>query len=203
MSICPCALQQRPKASLAPFPRQRPRPAQIPRSRLPPGRRSFRRPLPARPPRTQSSMRRRRTTRSSIAMSICPCALQQRPKASASQKRRSRRARRINPGRRRLRCRASPPASAELATASPARALAFGARGGRRRASGEFKPQVNSQKRIAAGPRMTTKSTGRKNRIIGTVNLGGSAAAFFSASDWRMSRFSLAITRSACPTGVP
>ena len=40
--------------------------------------------------------------------------------------------------------------------------------------------------RIAAGPRMTTNRTGRKNRIIGTVSLGGSAAAFFSASDMRM-----------------
>ena len=29
--------------------------------------------------------------------------------------------------------------------------------------------------RIAAGPRMTTNSTGRKNRIIGTVSFGGSA----------------------------
>ena len=45
--------------------------------------------------------------------------------------------------------------------------------------------------RIAAGPRMTTNSTGRKNRIIGTVSLGGSPAAFFSASDMRMSRFFL------------
>ena len=27
---------------------------------------------------------------------------------------------------------------------------------------------------IAAGPRMTMNSTGRKNRIIGTVSLGGS-----------------------------
>ena len=50
--------------------------------------------------------------------------------------------------------------------------------------------------RIAAGPRMTMNSTGRKNRIIGTVSLGGRAAAFFSASDMRMSRFSCAITRS-------
>ena len=39
--------------------------------------------------------------------------------------------------------------------------------------------------------------------IIGTVSFGGSAAAFFSASDMRMSRFSLAMTRSAVPTGVP
>ena len=57
--------------------------------------------------------------------------------------------------------------------------------------------------RIAAGPRMTMNSTGRKNRIIGTVSLGGSAAAFFSASDMRMSRFSCAITRSVWPSGVP
>ena len=34
---------------------------------------------------------------------------------------------------------------------------------------------------IAAGIRITISSTGRKNRIIGTVSLGGSAAAFFSA----------------------
>jgi hypothetical protein len=33
--------------------------------------------------------------------------------------------------------------------------------------------------------------------------LGGSAAAFFSASFMRMSRFSCAITRSECPSGVP
>src|ERR1700722_3303048 len=35
---------------------------------------------------------------------------------------------------------------------------------------------------MPVGPRMTTNSTGRKNRIIGTVSFGGSAAAFFSAS---------------------
>ena len=57
--------------------------------------------------------------------------------------------------------------------------------------------------RIAAGPRMTMNSTGRKNRIIGTVSFGGSAAAFFSASDMRMSRFSCAITRRVWPSGVP
>ena len=56
---------------------------------------------------------------------------------------------------------------------------------------------------IAAGPRMTMNSTGRKNRIIGTVSFGGSAAAFFSASDMRMSRFSCAITRNVWPSGVP
>ncbi len=46
-------------------------------------------------------------------------------------------------------------------------------------------------------------STGRKNRIIGTVSLAGRAAAFFSAADRRRSRFSLAITRSALASGVP
>ncbi len=56
---------------------------------------------------------------------------------------------------------------------------------------------------IAAGPRITTNSTGRKNRIIGTVSLGGRPAAFFSASDMRMSRFSCAMTRSVCAIGVP
>ena len=34
---------------------------------------------------------------------------------------------------------------------------------------------------MAAGPMMTPNSTGRKNRIIGTVSFGGRAAAFFSA----------------------
>ena len=71
------------------------------------------------------------------------------------------------------------------------------------RAPASREVQLNSQKRMAAGPRMTTNSTGRKKRIIGTVSLGGRAAAFFSASDMRMSRFSLAMTRSAWPTGVP
>ena len=42
---------------------------------------------------------------------------------------------------------------------------------------------------IPAGPRMTTNKTGRKNKIIGTVSFGGNAAAFFSASDMRMSGF--------------
>ena len=46
-------------------------------------------------------------------------------------------------------------------------------------------------------------SAGRKNRIIGTVSLGGRPAAFFSASDMRMSRFSCAITRRVCAIGVP
>jgi hypothetical protein len=46
-------------------------------------------------------------------------------------------------------------------------------------------------------------STGRKNRIIGTVSFGGKPAAFFSASDMRMSRFSCDMTRSVVPIGVP
>ena len=57
--------------------------------------------------------------------------------------------------------------------------------------------------RIAAGPRITTNSTGRKNTIIGTVSFGGRPAAFFSASDMRMSRFSCASTRIVVPSGVP
>jgi hypothetical protein len=56
---------------------------------------------------------------------------------------------------------------------------------------------------IAAGPRITINSTGRKNRIIGTVSFGGKAAAFFSAYDMRMSRFSCAITRKLFASGVP
>lgn len=38
---------------------------------------------------------------------------------------------------------------------------------------------------MKAGVMMTTNSTGRKNRIIGTVSFGGSAAAFFSAAFMR------------------
>jgi hypothetical protein len=56
---------------------------------------------------------------------------------------------------------------------------------------------------MIAGPMITMNSTGRKNRIIGTVSLAGRAAAFFSAADSRRSRFSLAITRRAEPSGVP
>ncbi len=56
---------------------------------------------------------------------------------------------------------------------------------------------------MAAGPKITTNNTGRKNTIIGTVSLGGRAAAFFSASAMRMSRFSWASTRSVCAIGVP
>ena len=59
------------------------------------------------------------------------------------------------------------------------------------------------QKLMAAGPRMTKNSTGRKKMIMGTASFGGSDAALRSASDMRMSRFSFAMMRSACPTGVP
>ena len=56
---------------------------------------------------------------------------------------------------------------------------------------------------IAAGPKITTKITGKKKRIMGTVNFGGSAAAFFSASAIRSLRFSWARTRKDEAKGVP
>ena len=56
---------------------------------------------------------------------------------------------------------------------------------------------------MIAGPKIITKITGRKNKIIGTVSFGGKAAAFFSASAIRSFRFSWARTRSAEPSGVP
>ena len=56
---------------------------------------------------------------------------------------------------------------------------------------------------IPAGPKITTKMTGKKNRIIGTVSFGGRAAAFFSASAMRSLRFSWARTRKADAKGVP
>ena len=65
------------------------------------------------------------------------------------------------------------------------------------------RPQAQPIATMTAGVRITMNNTGRKNRIMGTVSLGGNAAAFCSAFDMRMSRFSFAITRSACPTGVP
>ena len=56
---------------------------------------------------------------------------------------------------------------------------------------------------MPAGPKMITKITGKKNKIIGTVSFGGRAAAFFSASAIRSLRFSWAKTRNAEPSGVP
>jgi hypothetical protein len=56
---------------------------------------------------------------------------------------------------------------------------------------------------IAAGVRIAANRPGRKNRIIGTVRVGGSAAAFFSAAFMRWSRLSWPSTRSAEPSGVP
>ena len=50
---------------------------------------------------------------------------------------------------------------------------------------------------------ITMNSTGKKNRIMGTVSLGPKAAAFFSASAMRISRVSLASTLSAWPIAVP
>jgi hypothetical protein len=54
-----------------------------------------------------------------------------------------------------------------------------------------------------AGVRMAANRPGRKNRIIGTVRVGGSAAAFFSAAVIRWSRLSWLKTRSPAPSGVP
>ena len=56
---------------------------------------------------------------------------------------------------------------------------------------------------MMAGAMMTANRTGRKKTIIGTVSLGGNAAAFFSASFIRMSRFSWLSTRKVWPSGVP
>ena len=56
---------------------------------------------------------------------------------------------------------------------------------------------------IIAGVRMTAKRTGKKKMIIGTVSLGGKAAAFFSASFILMSRLSCACTRSDWLSAVP
>jgi O-antigen ligase len=75
--------------------------------------------------------------------------------------------------------------------------------GGPRGEGGAPPPQRHPNTWISDGASSTTKSTGRKNRIIGTVSFGGSAAAFFSASFMRTSRDSWASTRSAWPTGVP
>src|SRR5688500_11768734 len=54
-----------------------------------------------------------------------------------------------------------------------------------------------------AGPRMTMNSTGRMNRISGTVMIAGSLAAFSSARIIRSLRNSAASTRSALASGVP
>jgi len=56
---------------------------------------------------------------------------------------------------------------------------------------------------MIAGPIITAKRTGRKKIIMGTVSLGGRAAAFFSASAMRMSRLSCERARSAVASGVP
>lgn len=56
---------------------------------------------------------------------------------------------------------------------------------------------------MMVGPSRTTKRTGRKNTTIGTVSFAGRLAAFSSASDMRVSRFSCATTRSETPIGVP
>ncbi len=65
------------------------------------------------------------------------------------------------------------------------------------------KPYFKPETVIPAGAKITTKITGKKKRIMGTVNFGGSAAAFFSASAIRSLRFSWARTRRAEAKGVP
>ena len=65
------------------------------------------------------------------------------------------------------------------------------------------KPYLAPVTVMPAGPKMITKITGKKNKIIGTVSFGGKAAAFFSASAMRSLRFSWAKTRKAEPSGVP
>ena len=65
------------------------------------------------------------------------------------------------------------------------------------------KPYLAPVTVMPAGPKIITKMTGRKNKIIGTVSFGGKAAAFFSASAMRSLRFSWARTRKAEPKGVP
>jgi hypothetical protein len=52
-------------------------------------------------------------------------------------------------------------------------------------------------------PSRTMNSVGRMNRIIGTVSIAGSRAAFSSARVIRASRYSAAKTRSDCANGVP
>jgi cellulose synthase/poly-beta-1,6-N-acetylglucosamine synthase-like glycosyltransferase len=65
------------------------------------------------------------------------------------------------------------------------------------------KPYLAPVTVMPAGPKIITKMTGKKNKIIGTVSFGGKAAAFFSASAMRSLRFSWARTRKAEPKGVP
>ena len=60
--------------------------------------------------------------------------------------------------------------------------------------SGSFSRSGTS---ITTGPIITTKITGLKNRIMGTVSRGGRATAL------RRLRFSFARTRKAVPSGVP
>jgi hypothetical protein len=56
---------------------------------------------------------------------------------------------------------------------------------------------------MIAGPSRTINSVGRMNRIIGTVSIAGSRAAFSSARVMRASRNSAARMRSDCASGVP
>jgi hypothetical protein len=64
---------------------------------------------------------------------------------------------------------------------------------------------VTKLDRLARSTRdlLNTLATIGEAGAIGTVSFGGKAAAFFSASDMRMSRFSCASTRIVVPSGVP
>ncbi len=64
-------------------------------------------------------------------------------------------------------------------------------------------PEKASAIEQAAGPRMTMNSTGRMNRISGTVMIAGRRAAFSSARIMRSLRNSAESTRSAEASGVP
>ena len=65
------------------------------------------------------------------------------------------------------------------------------------------RPENVSRMLRAAGPRRTMNSVGRMNRIIGTVSIAGSRAAFSSARVMRASRNSAARMRSDWASGVP
>ena len=64
-------------------------------------------------------------------------------------------------------------------------------------------PMSLSEISHAAGPRITTNSTGRMNKINGMVMIAGRRAAFSSARIMRSLRNSADSTRSADASGVP
>ena len=56
---------------------------------------------------------------------------------------------------------------------------------------------------IPAGPRMMANSTGRKNRIIGTVSFGGWGGRLGRVAFAIFAAFAASATRGRAPTGVP